>query len=199
MEKVSNFKKAVVAISFIAVSILLIKKVFFIGLIGIIFFGSVLILIILIYFFPNSELIQNIYKTITGNKNENIKSKKNFMEIYNDNGIFEFSDKGFLVQTDKSIEDIKWNKIEFMLGYKEDLYATDLICLNVYYGNGTFKITEETPGWHQFLEYSKIAFPSIEKNWQIDISVPAFERKLTLVYDKQNRPLNEILEVLEKH
>ena len=194
-------KKIVVGIGFIIVSTLLIKRgVSIIGWIGLLFFGSATILAILIYFFPKSVLINKLYLNITGKLNENAEGKKNFMEIYNDDGIFEYNDSGFIIQTPKSKENINWDQIYLMLGYKEDLFSIDSICLNVYYGeNKSFNINEETLGWFNFLKYSKTVFPNIEKDWEFNISVPVFERKLTVIYDSKNRELSEILKEIENN
>jgi hypothetical protein len=47
-------------------------------------------------------------------------------------------------------------------------------------------ITEETPGWYQFVEETKRVFPSIPKNWDSEITQPAFETNLIVLYDRSN-------------
>jgi hypothetical protein len=80
-----------------------------------------------------------------------------------------------------------------MIGYKEDLFTRDRICLDVFCDNDkSFKITEETLGWFMFLDHSKKALPTIAKYWEIEITSPAFETNLTVVYDRQNRTLKEV-------
>jgi hypothetical protein len=59
-------------------------------------------------------------------------------------------------------------------------------------------LTEETPGWYKFLTLTKEKFPQIDKDWEVDISTPAFETKLTLIYDKKNRDLSEVIESKRK-
>lgn len=199
MKNTEILEKIIVGIGFVIVSVFLIKVNPIIGWIGLILFGFVTILLILLYFFPKSKIINKSYFKITGKSTDVIKEKKDFLEIYNYDGIFEYNDFGFLVQTNKAKENLNWNQIYLMLGYKKDLFAIDLICLDIYYDrNKVFVINEETPGWFNFLKHSKNIFPEIEKDWEINISKPAFEKKLTVVYDCQKRELPEILKEIQK-
>jgi hypothetical protein len=199
MKNKDILEKIIVGIGFVGVSVFLIKVNPIIGWIGLIFFGFVTILVILLYLFPKSKIINKLYVKITGKSTDVRRDKKEFLKFYNDDGIFEYNESGFLVQTDKSKEYLNWNQIYLMLGYKKDLFAIDLICLDVYYDrNKVFAINEETPGWFNFLKYSKNIFPEIEKNWELNISNPAFERKLTVIYDSKGRELPEILNEMQK-
>ena len=157
------------------------------GWFGTIFFGGGTIVFIIKFFKPGF-----IYPEPTSQEFKD-RTEKEFKEIYNDNGVFTFSDNGFSIKTNKGVNNIEWIEIKSMLGYKEDHYAIDCICLDVLCDNDkSFKITEETAGWFRFLDHSKKAFPTIHKSWEIEISFPAFETKLTLVYDRQNRTLPEL-------
>lgn len=160
------------------------------GWLGTIFFGGGTTLFIIKFFRPDFKWVKN---TEPNSKEFKEQTEKEFKEIYNDNGIFTFRDNGFSIKTTKGVHTIEWTEIKSMLGYKEDQYATDRICLDVFCDNEkSFKITEETLGWFRFLDNSKKALPTIHKSWEIEISTPAFETKLTLVYDRQNRTLKEV-------
>lgn len=116
-----------------------------------------------------------------------------FMEVYNDDGIFTFSDKGFSIRSSEGLQTIEWSEIISMIAYKEDHYIIDCICLDVFCDNGfSFKITEETSGWYRFIEQSEKALPSIGESWEFEIASPAFKTNLTLVYDRKNRSLKEV-------
>jgi len=160
------------------------------GWLGTIFFGGGTILFVIKFFRPDFKWVKDTDPNIKEFKEQ---TEKEFKEIYNDNGIFTFSDNGFSIKTTKGVHKIEWTEIKSMLGYKEDHYATDSICLDVFCDNDkSFKITEETLGWFRFLDHSKKALPKIDKSWEIEISTPAFETNLTVVYDRQNRPLKEV-------
>jgi hypothetical protein len=160
------------------------------GWLGTIFFGSATILFVIKYFKPDFKWVKD---TDSNSKEFKEQTEKEFKEIYNDNGIFTFSHNGFSIKTNKGIQTIEWTEIKSMLGYKEDHYAIDSVCLDVFCDNDkSFKITEETLGWFRFLDHSKKVLPTIDKSWEIEISTPAFETNLTVVYDRQNRPLKEV-------
>jgi hypothetical protein len=127
-------------------------------------------------------------------------TEEEFLEFIDSEGIFNYYPDGFtLAIKNNDRRKIFWTDIESMLGYKEDNYLTDTICLDLILTNGkTFKLTEETPGWHKFLTLTKEKFPQIDKDWEVDISTPAFETKLTLIYDKKNRDLSEVIESKRK-
>lgn len=160
------------------------------GWLGTIFFGGRTILLVIKFFRPDFKWVKD---TDPNSKEFKEQTEKEFKEIYNDNGIFTFHDSGFSINTTKGVHSIEWSEIKSMLGYKEDNYATDRICLDVFCDNDkSFKITEETLGWFRFLDHSKKVLPTIDKSWEIEISTPAFETNLTVVYDRQNRTLEEV-------
>jgi hypothetical protein len=162
------------------------------GWLGIIIFGGGTILFVIRFYQPDIKWVKD---TDPNRKEFKEQTEREFNEIYNDNGIFTFSDNGFSIKTTKGVQTIEWTEIKSMLGYKEDHYTTDSICLDVFCDNDkSFKITEETLGWFRFLDHSKKALLTIDKSWEIEISTPAFETNLTLVYDRQNRPLKEVTE-----
>ena len=172
-----------------------------IGLLGFLYFAFSLIATLLHYYYPKLKSIKKFYYKITGKTeaNQSIDLNKNFMEIYNDNGIFTFNDNSFSIQIENSIKEINWSEINSMLAYKIDLYATDLITLEIYCSsNFNFKINEETPGWFRFLKNSKKMFPQITENWEMNIAVPAFETNLTLIYDNENRDLETVTKKLKE-
>ena len=113
---------------------------------------------------------------------------------YEDNGVFLFQEKGFSIKTIDGLNEVEWVNINSMIGYKEDRFTTDNICLDIFTNSGKcYKISEETAGWPGFLEHSKGAFPTIKKDWAVEISIPPFEKNMTLVYDRQNRDLNDVI------
>ncbi|QMW03892.1 hypothetical protein [Spirosoma foliorum] len=122
------------------------------------------------------------------------KDKIAFERAYNDNGIFTYFGDVFEVLISEKAHIIKWENVVGMVGFKKDLYTIDTIGLDIFCdSNFQFTIYEETPRWFQFLHKSKIAIEEIPEHWEIDIAVPAFESKPTLVYDRQGRNLTEFI------
>ncbi len=126
-------------------------------------------------------------------------SAQEFEEIYDEEGIFTFTDSGFTVEAAGSIKEVEWSEVRSMIGYKEDLLTIDSICLDVICENDfSFQINEETSGWYRFLNESKAALTSIDTFWENAIALPTFETKLTLIYDRDNRSLKEVLKEVGK-
>lgn len=121
--------------------------------------------------------------------------KLDFEKRLNDNGIFEFSRNGFKVDLENQFHEYQWTDISVLIGYKKDLYIVDNICLDIFTIDGKgFSINEDTKGWYQFVKHSKEHLAEIPENWEIEIAAPAFETKLTLLYDKENRSQDEAIE-----
>ncbi|HEX5154697.1 MAG TPA: hypothetical protein VFW07_24790 [Parafilimonas sp.] len=78
--------------------------------------------------------------------------KENWEAKYNDLGIFNYNDLGFDIKLDNELCSIKWTDIERLQAYKVDLMTTDEICIDVTFNNRWIMITEDTPGWYQFIE-----------------------------------------------
>jgi hypothetical protein len=162
------------------------------GWLGIIFFGGGTILLAIKFIRPGFKWVKD---TNPNSKEFKEQTEKVFKEIYNENGIFTFKNNGFSIKTNNGVQTIEWKEIKSMLGYKEDHFATDRICLDVFCDdNKSFRITEDTSGWFRFLDHSKKALPTIDESWEIEITTPAFETNLTVVYDRQNRTLKEVID-----
>jgi len=122
-----------------------------------------------------------------------------FQKRYNDLGVFEYLDNGFVVTIEEDKRALGWSELNTIIAYKKDLYTYDVICLDVFSKDGqSFSINEDTSGWYQFIERLNKTFTSINKAWQPEITIPAFKTKLTLLYDRQNRDLEEVIKEYSK-
>ncbi|ALI98311.1 hypothetical protein [Rufibacter tibetensis] len=118
-----------------------------------------------------------------------------YQKRYNNLGVFDYLDNGFVVTIEEEDLALSWSELNTIVAYKQDLYTYDVICLDVFTIHGqSFNINEDTPGWFQFLERLNKTFPSIDKGWQKEVSIQSFETKLTLLYDRQNRDLERVIE-----
>lgn len=116
-------------------------------------------------------------------------SKKRFDVKFNDLGKFTYEEDGFIFQFKSEKQKIKWTDIERLIAYKKDLLTSDEICLDIIYNNWQITITEETPGWYQFVEKLKFVFPNIPKNWDTEIVDLAFATNLTILYQRADREM----------
>ena len=139
------------------------------------------------------QKILNFFSPDRTNKHSKIseESKKSFDIKFNDLGKFEYEEDGFKFQFKYDNEKIKWVDIERLVAYKEDLMTTDEICLDIFVNNWKTTISEETPGWYQFVEKTKLIFPSIHQNWDAEIVSPPFATNLTLLYQRPDREMPE--------
>jgi hypothetical protein len=135
---------------------------------------------------------KNIFVTYKSKIGKEILSDRE--EIFQiDVGIFEYNDVGFNITNGQISNNYSWSDIETVYGYKIDLIVNDEICLDVFTNdNEKFSTTESTPGWFQFISRLSNNIKSIKLDWYIQIASPAFEENLTLLYDKRNRPDEEI-------
>ncbi|MFT7234357.1 MAG: hypothetical protein ACI8TA_003589 [Cyclobacteriaceae bacterium] len=154
------------------------------------FFGLGTILFTIKFFYPNFKWVN--FTTLDGSDTKSL-SKEEFMKRYGEDGIFNYTDTGFICNLNTRTIEQKWSDIQTLLGYKKDLLTYDIICLTVYLNNQTnFVITEETHGWFNFLQKVAEHLNESLANWEIEIMDPAFEAKTTIVFDSQNRNLEQI-------
>ncbi len=132
------------------------------------------------------------------NKGKALKELADKVELsifLNSQGTFSYKEDGFEFAIKGINKSIKWDDITSILGYKRDLYTVDEINLDIYTQSGvSLNITEETPGWTKFIEQLKLKFPQINQSFEAELMFPPFETKLTLIYDSQNRTLDEVLQ-----
>lgn len=134
-----------------------------------------------IFVSPNSKLAQEIFSSQTSQNQDEL-------------GIFEYSENGFKITDENSSNTYEWNNIETVLAYKIDLLTYDEICIDVYTDDlNKFTISESTWGWFQFISRLSENIKAIQIDWYINITNPAFETNLTLLYDKKNRTIEEII------
>ncbi|MGI4737515.1 MAG: hypothetical protein ACRYG7_20300 [Janthinobacterium lividum] len=102
-----------------------------------------------------------------------------------------YFDGGFRISSSTGELIVAWGDLRAVFAYKRDLYTTDEICLDLFLPkNNLFTITEETAGWYVFVQALE-ANLSIPPGWVVEVSVPAFEMKLTLLYEQEHRSFTE--------
>lgn len=115
----------------------------------------------------------------------NSSSGKSFNEKYDDLGVFEYNEHGFTLTYKEFSESIKWDEITQLNVYKVDLFTIDRIDMQIVCGDRSFTISEELPGWYQFVLKTKEVFPTIPKDWDIKIIPPAFATNYRTIYEKE--------------
>jgi hypothetical protein len=114
----------------------------------------------------------------------NSNSGKTFEEISNDLGAIRYEANGFVIIYEDFGKSLEWTDITQLNVYKVDQMTMDRIDMEIVYGNKSFTISEELPGWHQFVIRTKEIFPTIPKDWDFAIIHPAFATNYRTIYDK---------------
>ncbi len=127
--------------------------------------------------------IKRFFATPHHIKNSN--SGKSFDEIYEDTGVFEYKADGCKINYEGFQLDLKWEDITQIDVYKFDPGIYDQVEMRIVHNNEGFVITEELPGWFQFILKTKEIFPSIPKGWDIEIIQPPFSANYRTIYRKE--------------
>ncbi|RZK19341.1 MAG: hypothetical protein EOO56_14335 [Hymenobacter sp.] len=109
----------------------------------------------------------------------------NSANLYDDEGLFTYTETGFAIATPSGSYPISWLDIQALFGYKRDLYAYDLVYLDIFLVNGlNMSIHEQIPGWHYFARRLTAELPDITSGWEINLTFPPFEANFTLLYER---------------
>src|SRR5581483_12425866 len=110
-----------------------------------------------------------------------------------DLGIFTYEGEQFKFEMDGEARSYTWNNIKTVVAYKQDMGTYDTICQNIIIDDGfDMRLNEDTPGWFQFQVRLAQHIPQISMDWLINISTPAFQTNMTLLYDQENRSAEEV-------
>jgi hypothetical protein len=127
----------------------------------------------------------NFFSKLFKNKSsEKLENRKSFEEIYSDLGMFEYFDDGFKITNEDFTRIIKWSEIDKICAYKKDVFAYDLVVMEIVCGEKALVINEQSPGWFQLVLKLNKVFETIPKGWEIEITQPAFKENYTVLYSK---------------
>ena len=114
----------------------------------------------------------------------NSNSGKSFDQIYQDFGVFKYDKDGFTITYEDLTKRINWTEITQLNVFKVDQLTIDRIDMEIVYGDKCITISEELPGWYQFVLKTKEIFPTIPKDWDIKIIQPAFASNYKTIYNR---------------
>ena len=134
--------------------------------------------------------LKNIFsKGVSKTQKINSNSGKTFGEMYDDLGVFHYDEEGFTIVDEDFKKRLNWIEITQLNVFKVDLFTTDRIDMEIVYGDRCFTISEELPGWYQFVLKTKEIFSTIPKDWDLSIVQPPFAANYTTIYNKPNESL----------
>lgn len=113
-------------------------------------------------------------------------NQKKFDNKFNEDGIFHYNKDGFDITLCGIIYSVKWSQIKKLTAYKVDVFTTDAICIDIVLADNILTVSEETEGWHQFIEKFTVALPSINEKWEDEITRVPFQADETVIYELAN-------------
>lgn len=154
----------------------------FLGWLGLAISGFAAVVFFLRSLFPNVKWLH-----------VQTKPPRPFQEIYNDLGIFTYHDDGFHVQFDKKTSiGARWDEIQTITAYKLGRLQPDRFLMQVYCTPPkSFQLSEEIPGWYQFLERCNTRLPNIDKTRTQYLLNLASAPDFMFIYDRQGRSVEE--------
>jgi hypothetical protein len=106
--------------------------------------------------------------------------------LQEDLGKFNYEADGFTYEFESGVEKVNWSDILHIDAYKINRGTYEELCLEIFWLYNKWTISEETPGWYQFLNKIKEAFPSIPANWDGTIAQPPFATNHTVLYQRKD-------------
>lgn len=97
------------------------------------------------------------------------------------------------MKEDRGEKVVAWKDVTRVEAFKRDLYAVDLICLNIYFDDNTsIEIDEEMEGWNSLVDKLSEYLPRSREfaDWFEVVAFPAFKRNLTVIYRRDESLLN---------
>lgn len=149
------------------------------------------------FLIKRNNMIKNVAESGTGAA---LLDAERAPHIREQNGIFSYTDDGFILQSKFLRTRYSWGDIETVFAYKEDLMTTDEICVDLFTKNGAqLFLTESDPGWDSFLKQLSEQLSSIPENWEQVLVQPPFETNFTLLFDRKGRTLEQAEAVCYAH
>jgi hypothetical protein len=107
---------------------------------------------------------------------------KSFIELSEYLGTFQYHEDGFTLTYEEFEKRVNWRDITQINVFKVDQMTVDRIDMEIVIGNTSFTISEEFPGWYQFVAKTKEVFPIIPNDWDVEIVKPAFAENYRTIY-----------------
>ncbi len=128
------------------------------------------------------DIIKKLFPSSQPDLEWNHTSGKNFEGQKADLGAFQYTKEGFTYTRGDFTKTLKWSEITELNVYKKDLMTIDEVRMKIVYGEKYIEISEEVPGWYQFVSRTKEIFPTIPKQWDIEIIQRPFETNNKTIY-----------------
>jgi len=99
-------------------------------------------------------------------------------------GIFSYTDSGFMATLKSSTVTVSWDEINLITAHKIDLLTIDCIVIEVHLRDTFITINDETPGHMKFMNIAAEKLQGFNKDWFSIVAFPAFKTNLTTVFER---------------
>jgi hypothetical protein len=114
--------------------------------------------------------------------------------IKNDPGVFSYAQDKFTVEAEDGAKTYTWTEIKTVIACRQGKGSKETVFMMVIMDdNYIFQVDVETPGIFLFQTKIKENISQIPEDWEDAILTPAYKEGKMLLYDKDNRKLDEIL------
>lgn len=132
-----------------------------------------------------NNILKNIIRSLGPRGENNFTSGKSQDEQRADLGAFQYSEDGFILTYENYTKSLKWAEITQL-----NVYLTnpgiphEETTIEIVFGDRQMTITEALPGWYQFVSRTKITFPTIPKDWDIEINTDNGQTNYRTIYNR---------------
>ena len=106
--------------------------------------------------------------------------------ICEESSAFRYDPDGFTFIREKFSTEVEWSTITQISVFKIDLITIGRIDMNIVFGNMVLSISEDVPGWAEFVQKIQVAFPEIPRGWETDICIPAIATNFSVIYNRSS-------------
>jgi hypothetical protein len=111
--------------------------------------------------------------------------RNDFLNLYEQAGLFSYEVEGFTVELADGPRKYLYADVVAIIAFKVDRSSYDEIRLELFFDDYGLRITEDVPGWYQFVLRIKAAFPSIPRDWDLRMPFPPGDMDLVVLYRRE--------------
>ncbi len=109
---------------------------------------------------------------------------KSFTILYEQSGIFSYGKDAFAVLSPSGHKKYLYSAIEVIVAFKVKGRTGDELRVEVIFDDCAIRISQDAPGWHQFVVKTREVFPTIPDQWDLEMLIPSFAIDLMVLYKK---------------
>lgn len=99
---------------------------------------------------------------------------------------FNYSPDGFSLNIKGTNRFYRWHDIEETKAYKRDLITIDHLCLDISFEKVVLSISEDLPGWPEFINRMEIMLTGVLSEWERQVIATPFANNETIIYKRQH-------------